>query len=120
MAEKRILLVEDDEDMLNIIHSELAGWGYRVTAVASGADAAAAAEWQPLDLLVTNMNLPDTIGTEVIEVVRGFHPGIPIIVCTGSPQLEAEAVEMGVERFRAKPFRTEALRRIVEEALGEG
>ena len=105
--------------MLTIIQSELEGWGYQVTAVASGAEAVGAAEREPFNLLVTNMNLPDIGGQEVIERVRRFHPSIPIIVVSGSPEARAEAGEMGVERFLAKPFRTEELRNMVEEALGE-
>jgi len=119
MAGKRVLVVDEDEDMLTIIRSELEHRGYQVTAVASGADAAAAAEWQLFNLLVTNMNLPNTGGQKVIERVRRFRPGIPIIVVFGSPEVRAEAAEMGVGRFLAKPFRTEALRSMVEEALGE-
>lgn len=115
----RALVVEDDEDMLTIIRGELDGLGYRVTAVAGGHEAVEAAQRQPFDLLVTNMNLPDIKGQEVIERVRRSHPDIPIIVVSGSPEAQAEAREMGVERFLAKPFRTEELRRMVEETLAE-
>ncbi len=116
----RALVVENDEDMLTIIRGELDRLGYRVTAVAGGDEAVEAAQRRPFDLPVTNMNLPDINGQEVIERVRRSHPGIPVIVVSGSSEAQAEAREMGVERFLAKPFRTEELRRMVEEALGEG
>lgn len=115
----RVLVVEDDEDMLTIIRGELDRLGYRVTGVASGREAVEAAQRQPFDLLVTNMNLPDINGQEVIERVMRSHPGIPIIVVSGSPEAQAEVREMGVKRFLAKPFRTEELRRMVEKALAE-
>jgi len=120
MAERRILLVEDDEDMLTIIQSMLEGWGNHVTAVGSAGEAVEAAQRRSPDLLIVNMNLPDARGTEVMERVRRFHSGIPIILVSGSPESEAEGREAGVDRFLAKPFRMEELRSMVGEAWGEG
>ncbi len=116
---RRVLVVDDDEDILTIIRSALEHRGYRVTAVGSGGEAVEAAQRLSFDLLITNMILSDIRGTEVIEGVGKSHPAVFIIVASGEPEAEAEAMEIGVERFLPKPFRIEELRRMVEEALGE-
>jgi CheY-like chemotaxis protein len=80
---KTILLADDERDLRSFLQSELQHAGFRVTAVASGAEAVIAAVDNPHDLYLLDMMMPGMNGIQTIQVLRKVTPKVPIIGLTG-------------------------------------
>lgn len=118
---RRILVVEDDSCIRELIVHVLAGSGYQVDAVGDGA-----AAWQALldtghyDLIVTDNNMPKVTGIELLGRLRSARPDLPVIMCSGalptdvfarSPWLKPEATLL-------KPYTVDELLATVQTVLG--
>jgi two-component system phosphate regulon response regulator PhoB len=108
MAKDRILVVEDDEDILQLLKYNLAKDGYRVTGVTSGEEALKAAKLSVPDLVLLDLMLPGIDGLEVCRALkRDDRTGdIPIIMLTAKGE-EADIVtglELGADDYITKPF----------------
>ncbi len=102
----RILLLEDDAELLTVIRESLEDEGYEVLAVQSGEDALGLSHQQDLDLLVTDVRLPGIDGLDTLLRVREFHPDLRGIVMTGyaSEADTIRAMRLGVGEYLKKPF----------------
>lgn len=104
----RVLVVEDDRDIADLVVRYLQKAGFEVSALASGARALAAIAQQPPDVIVLDLMLPEVNGTEVCRSVRSNDKtaATPIIMLTARAD-EAERVaglEMGADDYLTKPF----------------
>ena len=80
---QKILLADDERDVRSLLQSELEQAGYRVTAVATGAEAVIAAADGGYDLYLLDMMMPGMNGVQTIQVLRKITPKIPILGLTG-------------------------------------
>ncbi len=80
---KKLLLADDERDLRSFLQTELQNAGYRVTAVANGAEAVIAAVDTPHDLYLLDMMMPGMNGIQTIQVLRKVTPKVPIIGLTG-------------------------------------
>ncbi|MFZ5451545.1 MAG: response regulator [Thermodesulfobacteriota bacterium] len=132
MAKERILVVEDDEDILQLLKYNLAKEGYGVTGVTSGEEALKALKASTPDLVLLDLMLPGVDGLDVCRALkREAQTGqIPIIILTAKGE-EADIVtglELGADDYITKPFsprvmlaRVRAvLRRVQAEPPAEG
>jgi len=108
MAKEKILVVEDDDDILQLLKYNLAKDGYRVTGVDSGEEALKAVKLSTPDLILLDLMLPGVDGLEVCrELKRDGRTGkIPIIMLTAKGE-EADIVtglELGADDYITKPF----------------
>lgn len=78
-----ILYVEDDDLMRGLMSEMLATDTRRIVAVADGARARAALREQHVDVLITDVNLPDDSGVEIAREALRQDPGLPVIFCSG-------------------------------------
>ena len=78
-----ILYVEDDDLTRELFSDFLATAGRRIVGVADGAAARAALREHDVDLLITDINLPDESGLDVAREALQQTPGLPVIVCSG-------------------------------------
>jgi two-component system, OmpR family, KDP operon response regulator KdpE len=105
MTEHRVLVVDDDLQILRALRINLAAHGYHVLLAPDGAAALrAAADGHP-DVVVLDLGLPDMDGVEVIEGLRGWNT-VPIIVLsarTGAPET-IRALDAGADDYVTKPF----------------
>lgn len=108
MARERILVVDDEEDLLELIQYNLGKEGYRVTCVSSGEDALRAARHDLPDLVVLDLLLPSIDGLQVCKQLksdpRSRH--IPVVMLTAKGE-EADIVtglELGADDYLTKPF----------------
>ena len=115
-ARRRILLVDDDGAVRELLAEMFELEGLDVTAAASGEEALRALEQGPLpSLVVLDMNMPGISGAEVLQRVKE-HPvwgSIPVAVISGTPQREFRLVSQP-DAFLAKPFEADALNETLE------
>jgi len=120
-AGPRILVVDDDTDMMRITMHTLAGAGYRTMPARGGAEALRQVKLTRPDLVVTNLTMLDGSGVEVIERIK-LDPeteAIPVLALTPCPSndLTRSAADAGCDGFVAKPFQGTLLLREVERAI---
>jgi DNA-binding response OmpR family regulator len=101
----RILVVEDDPRVRELLRQELATAGHRVTSVATAAEALFQAEEEPFDLMVLDLGLPDGDGVEVAERLQGRRD-LPIVMLTARADVESRVrgLYAGAADYVAKPF----------------
>jgi two-component system, cell cycle sensor histidine kinase and response regulator CckA len=117
-----ILAVDDDRAILGLLEHALRGAGYRVLAAENGWSALAAFEnsIEPVDLLLTDVIMPDLTGPVVAERLCSKQPGLQVLFISGFH--DADLVQRFIARrgftLLPKPFTVDSLLRVVEESLG--
>jgi len=116
-----VLVVEDDEQLRRLTHRALAGQGYTVLEADRGSTALDIARRHKgqIDLLLTDVIMPDTNGRKLAETIRAARPGLRVLYMSGYPDGAIAShgmLEPGVA-YLAKPFTTEAITRKVREVL---
>jgi len=102
----RILLVEDDPEMLALVREHLEGEGHAVVPLGHGVEAIARLRTEDFDMVLTDLRLPDLDGMEVLRVSRETHREIPVILITafGTIETAIQAIRQGAYDFVTKPF----------------
>ena len=118
----RILLVDDDADVLHSTREFLQEAGYEVLVARDGARALACAERDAPDLVVLDIVMPHQSGLSVLQRLRrGYKDPPKIVVVTGNaePKVRQYAHSAGVDAFVSKPFDIDQLLATIESLLGE-
>jgi two-component system OmpR family response regulator len=104
MAE-RLLVVDDEEDIRELLGDYLSSYGFDVTTVADGAQMRAALQAQPYDLVLLDLGLPGEDGLTLARELRA-NSGLGIIIVTGRGQAVDRIIglEVGADDYVAKPF----------------
>lgn len=115
----RILVVDDDSQILRVIRRVLEADGRQVTTVGDAKAALAALEAGGTDVVIADLRLPGTSGLELASAVRSRDPDLPVILLTGDASLDSamRAVELHVFRYLTKPVEPVELNRVVDEAV---
>lgn len=115
----RILAIDDEETMLRILKRSLEPEGYSVETYLRADEALRRLESEPVDVVITDLMMPDTDGFKVIERVRTVDQNIMIIVITAYSSVESavKAIKTGAYDFIPKPFDPEHLLIIVKRAI---
>lgn len=122
---RRILIVEDSPTMRALVTVALEGLStaVKITEAVSGFEALRVLHGERFDLIVTDINMPDINGLELVSFVKNSEPyrSIPlVIISTESSQRDrAKGLRLGAEAYLVKPFEPEALRQIVEDLLAD-
>ena len=121
MEQERILIVDDDQGLLQLLKMRLAAMGFDVTTCTSGEEAIAEARRQLFDLAITDLRLGGLDGLAVTEELLLIHPNIPVLILTahGSIPNAVEAVQKGAFGYLQKPFDDKELRGNIEKALAQ-
>ncbi len=119
-----VLLVEDEESLWQLTRRILTRNGYRVCAASTPAAAISKAsdQRQPIDLLLTDVVMPDMLGNEVAAQVRAARPGLPVLYMSGyaQPVLDSQgALDPQVELLE-KPFSEASLLSRVRQVIDDG
>jgi len=117
---KRILYIDDDLDILEVMEKMISYLGYDVSITSIGYEAIELIRSEParFDLVITDYNMPDINGLELSEKILNINPKIPIILGTGSIKLNEEKVrEAGINAFLQKPFSMEELMKTIQGVL---
>jgi nitrogen regulation protein NR(I) len=118
-AIQRILVVEDDESIQNVLHAFLSGKGFEVTLAQNGGAALEQLRAENFDLILTDLVMPGRGGMDVLKAATASQPDIPVIVMTGfaTVQTAVEAMKMGAYDYLTKPFNLDELMIVLDKAL---
>jgi CheY-like chemotaxis protein/Tfp pilus assembly protein PilZ len=114
-----MLVVDDEEDLRDVIAFDFSRQGYEVLTAASGNEALRIVESRKVDIILTDVRMPDGDGVALLDGVKANHPTLPVVMfITESRDLSLEmAYAKGVEAVFAKPFDRQALVDAVVRAL---
>lgn len=120
----RVMIVEDDTAVRNLLREILERAGHEVLDAANGKEAVALFKLSPADLIITNILMPEQEGLETIQELRREDPDLKIIAISGGGQIgPADYLEVarrfGAARTFSKPFDRKALLQAVDELLAE-
>lgn len=120
MEEKKILVVDDDEMLMEGMRMILEEEGYRVFTAANVAEAICLIEEALPNMMVIDMMLPDGTGDQISRYLRHREQicHIPILMISASKEVEEKALTSGADWFVSKPFDMEVLLGVVREYLG--
>jgi signal transduction histidine kinase/ActR/RegA family two-component response regulator len=120
---EKILVVDDEKDLAEVVRLILENLGYQVTATTSAIEAAKIFTASPhnFDLVITDMNMPEMNGADLIKKIRDVRDDIPLIVCTGFSELINEKLikELGRARLLMKPVIIDNLNLAIRELMKE-
>ncbi|HYF41722.1 MAG TPA: sigma 54-interacting transcriptional regulator [Ramlibacter sp.] len=121
-ASARILVVDDDADMLRLLSMRLHGAGYQVSAVGSAEAALARLEIERPQLVLSDVRLPGRDGLALFDEIRARHPSLPVILLTahGTIPDAVEATARGVFTYLTKPYDARELLDKIAQALALG
>ena len=115
----RLLIVDDEPEAGEILSLRLSRRGVQPAYAASGEEALACLEKQPVDIVLLDIKMPGMDGLEVLGRIRGVYPGISVIILSGHADMGAAAkgLELGAFSYMLKPVNLEALCHKIEDAL---
>jgi DNA-binding NtrC family response regulator len=118
---ERILVVDDEEQMRDLLVKVLERKGYQVSVCGNGVDALAFLEREPADLVVTDVRMPGLSGMEALRAIKELNPDIVVIIMTafGSIDQAVQAVKEGAYDYINKPFKIDEMLLTIEKALDE-
>lgn len=116
---QRILIVDDEPEVLEICSRVLSRSGYFVQAAEDAAQARQYLDKETYDLVILDIHMPDEDGISLLKYVHTLHPALPAILITGYPEVGTvlDSVRMKVSEYLCKPFTMQALLAAVESGL---
>jgi DNA-binding NtrC family response regulator len=117
----RILIVEDEELMRELLSRILEGENYRIFQASSGEEALKLLQDQAIDLVLTDLRMKGMTGLELLTEVRSLDPEIVVIVMTAYASVETavEAMRKGAYDYLTKPFINDEIRVMIRRALNQ-
>ena len=120
-SHERILVVDDEEQMRDLLAKVLERKGFQTSVCGDGTEALAFLEKEPVDLVVTDVRMPGLGGMEALRAVKELNPDIVVIIMTafGSIDQAVQAVKDGAYDYINKPFKIDEMLLTIEKALDE-
>ena len=117
--EARVLVVEDESRLRELLQRALAGWGFEVAVARSGEEALRLNDAQPFDIVILDLNLPGMDGLDALRQLRERGKPLQAIVLTGFASIDAakQAVHLDVVEFLTKPCHLGELEQALDRAL---
>ena len=115
----KIFVVDDDRFVLESVTTLLGEFGFSVRAFSNGQDAVRQFVMEPVDLVLTDINMPDMDGIELLEKIRFLDRETPVVLMTAYADLDVavKAIQKGAFDFIIKPYRPPALVHTVEKGV---
>ena len=119
MPEPRVLVVDDERSMRELLAITLGQAGYAVTVAEGGPAAIARLHQESFDVVVTDLRMQDTDGMDVLRAVRAHAPETIVVVVTAyaSTDTAVEAMKLGAYDYVTKPFKLDEIRVTLANAL---
>ncbi len=121
MSRARVLIVDDEPDMLDNVSRILTRAGHHCMAVTDPQRALQMIDAERPDLVLTDLKMPKVDGIEILKAARQADPHLPVIIMTAHGTIESavEAMRQGAFHYVTKPFNNEELRLLVERGLAQ-
>jgi DNA-binding NtrC family response regulator len=115
----RVLLVEDEANMVRTLSRILERAGYEVATAANGREALAALEGEPIDVLITDLNMPVMDGMTLLRSMQDIvsKPAIIVLTGYGTIQSAVDAMKLGASDYLIKPCNPDDLKIVIERQL---
>jgi response regulator RpfG family c-di-GMP phosphodiesterase len=103
---KKILIVDDEPCICDLLENFLRQKGYGVARADNGTLALSLVEDGDIDLVITDIRMPGMTGIQLLQKIREYNSGIPVLVTTGYPTLDTavQSLKLGVQDYLTKPF----------------
>jgi EAL domain-containing protein (putative c-di-GMP-specific phosphodiesterase class I) len=114
----RVLVVDDERSLLEVLGAMLAEAGWQVDTAANGRDALVLVDAQHYEVVLSDIDMPGINGVQLLREIRARDLDVPVLLITGHPRVETavEALEHGALRYLQKPLRERDLLSAVEDA----
>lgn len=118
-AKKRVLVVEDEDNLVRLLTRFLTRKGYEVASTANGAECLRKIVEDPPDILLLDVILPGKDGLEILTEVKTKNPQLPVVMVSGveSGEVIQRALRMGASAYVTKPFDLETVVEVLEQGL---
>ena len=119
MSEARVLVVDDEKSMRDLLAITLQKAGYDVTLAEGGAAAIEAIRRDPFDAIITDLRMPKVDGLQVLRAAKEQSPDTAVIMVTAmaSTETAVEAMKLGAYDYITKPFKLDEVNLIIKNAL---
>ena len=114
----RVLVVDDEPQVVDMLRELLVELGYTVETAGHGAEALGRVpEFEP-DVVLLDLQMPGLSGLQVLEQLRRGHPGLPVVIVTGNADADVarSTLARGAFDYLRKPFQFDVLARVVAAA----
>lgn len=116
MPRARVLVVDDDAQLLELLVDTLSSIGYQTTPAHGGIKALEQLTTGTFDIMITDVKMPDLDGLQLLKKVRRHYPDMPVLFITGVAALEM-IIQAAPDGFLAKPFRITHIEELIENTL---
>ena len=119
LMKENILIVDDNYDMLDLIQRHLKSFNYHTYKASSVSEAIDVLKYADIHLLITDLNMPEINGIELLKYAEEHHPLIPKLVVTGLNSIDnaVSAIKSGALDYLNKPFTSDELKNAIENSL---
>lgn len=120
MSKKKILVMEDDSEVLSMLMDYLDFLGFEITGAEDGLQGLKFLRASPYDIVITDLSMPYVSGIGIISVIKKDYPNIPVIAITGFGRYAEElAQEKKADYVLSKPFEVSDLKGAITRLLPE-
>jgi len=122
LRKENILLVDDDIDILELLQRHLQSMEYHTFKAVSVKEALYILKDTYIDLLITDIQMPEVDGLQLLKFANEHYPEIPKLVVTGYPSVDGalEVIKSGATDYLTKPFTKDELKQAVQKAFEQG
>lgn len=119
MSKARILIVDDEESMCNMMEIMLSKEGYDVSSTSSGSEAVKKVQKSPPDVVIADLMMPEMSGLELLSKVKGIDENVNFIVMTAFASVDTaiEAMRNGAYDYISKPFKVDEVKLTLKKLL---
>ena len=119
MENMRVLVIDDDQRVLDLISAILADDGYEVDLSLSGLQGLEWAIQRNYDIVITDIRMPDISGMKVLRDIKMAKPSLPVIIISGHATIHSaeHAMKLGAAEYLEKPFSCSQLRDTVTSVM---
>jgi DNA-binding NtrC family response regulator len=121
MEDFKILFVDDDSKILDMVEEYLSAFDYDVSVVSNGLKALEMVKNHNFDVVFTDFKMPDIDGLELLAVIKEYRPATEVIIVTGHGTMESavQAMKFGSYDYIQKPFKLDVLRILIDKIYEE-
>ncbi|MEK9628681.1 MAG: UDP-3-O-acyl-N-acetylglucosamine deacetylase [Nitrospinota bacterium] len=121
MTKERILIVDDEKNIVSSLTGILSDEGYDVSMTGDGVEALELIQKDPPDLVLLDIWLPGMDGIEVLKTLKTYNPGVEVLIMSGHGTIDTavKATKLGAQDFIEKPFSLDRITESIQNVLQE-